>query len=45
LFHAPRRVRCGSDALSMRLEELQLALAEGPIGDALDAHEAVSPPT
>jgi hypothetical protein len=26
---------CGTDALSMRLEELQLGLAEGPIADAL----------
>ena len=27
---------CGTDAVSMRLEELQLGLAEGPIADALD---------
>jgi hypothetical protein len=28
---------CGTDALTMRLEELQLGLAEGPIVDALDS--------
>lgn len=28
---------CGTDALSMYLEELQLALAEGPIADALES--------
>lgn len=28
---------CGTDALSMRLEELQLGLAEGPIADALES--------
>jgi len=28
---------CGTDALSMRLEELQLGLGEGPIADALES--------
>jgi len=32
---------CGTDALSMHLEELQLGLAEGPLGDALGSASPV----
>jgi hypothetical protein len=35
---------CGTDALSMRLEELQLGLAEGPIADALESTFPVQVP-
>lgn len=43
----PREVTstvCGTDELSLRLEELQLGLAEGPIVDALSTGRAVSAP-
>ncbi len=35
---------CGTDALSIRLEELQLGLAEGPIATALETGHTVSAP-